>query len=127
MGDWGPGNFESDSALDMLAFWIKVLVNKIEETFEKDLPGTVYSGSGDSGIVANIDIILTLCKTYDMYPQIEPEQLARWKQEYIATYDNFIGYATGKFPLSEFASQRRAIIVNTFDQLYELVLHHNYD
>ena len=116
MGTWGNGNFESDDALDMLSEWIGQIISKIREVFTYDSKDTFYDLYGDSGIVANVDILGTLFDHYGIYPDLEIEEVARWKKDYLATYDRITSEYVDSASV-ESAKKRRAVIEATFDRL----------
>jgi hypothetical protein len=119
MSVWGYENFDSDYALDMLGVWIQKIVDVIRETFTHESHDTVYGRHGDSHIVANVDIIVTLCQHYKIYPDLELDEVIKWKQDYLKTYDTVISYTDADS--IAFAKKRREVIVKTFDLLHSIV------
>ena len=123
MGIWGDGNFDDDSALNMLAVWQQKMINTIRETFTNDSDDsgdTIYERHGDSHIVANVDILTTLYEHYGTCPDLELEEVSKWKQDYINTYDRYCIRFT-RLEDKEGLKKRREVVENTFDKLYALV------
>ncbi len=124
MGTWGPGNFENDESRDYLYELIGQLIERIETCLsslahpsERD----AFTGSLDCGeelLMPNIDIICLLCEHYRTSPGIELEQVIRWRDQYLAAYDEHID-AYGAKP--EYKRKRRQVIVETFEKLQGIV------
>jgi hypothetical protein len=128
MGIWGPGNFEADDALNMLSLWIRKMIDEIRKTYTSESVDRFYDGDGDSHIIANIDIIVTLCRHYHTYPDLDLEEVETWKQQYLQTYDRIMGNLRSSHDEDiEFRRIRRENIVKTFDDLRSIVfeLHNN--
>ena len=114
MGVWGPGNFERDDALNVLGWWYQNLVDDIRQTFNRDHQQTLYEDYGESRIVANIDILIILVEHYESYPNLQPDEVMQWKQNYLESFERTIH---SYIPASGFVEERRKIIETTFDKL----------
>jgi len=120
MGTWGYKNFECDEAYDELGYLLQHIVSNIHEGFQKDKTDSMYGDQGDSKIIANIDILCTLCEHYSTGPEIDLSKAEEWRHDYLATYDSvFVPYAQSKSP--EYVKKRRKEIVETFDRLYKIL------
>jgi len=64
MGVSGPGTFDNDDAMWYLDELIQQLVKTIEHTFEPPF----NLEDGEALIMANVDILITLCQTYQESP-----------------------------------------------------------
>ena len=120
MGTWGDGNFESDVALDMLAVWRRKIIDTIREAFTLPSEDRPYDGQGDSHIVANVDILATLCEHYSECPNLGLEEISEWKQNYLHTYAVFTQRFTRIEDRDSF-KKRLEIVEATFDRLYQVV------
>jgi hypothetical protein len=116
MGTWGYGNFESDGALDILGMWIIKIIGQIRDGFNYGDKQSIHR-HGEAQIVANVDILKTLCEKYKSYGDLEMDEVSKWKREYLDAFD----YVTGNFKDPddiEFAKKRREVIEETFDMFY---------
>ena len=120
MGVWGYGNFESDSAMDVLAVWINRMIESIREVFTYVSQHTLYDNYGESDIVTNVDILGTLFKEYQIYPDLELDEVRQWKQEYLDSFDR-IAAKRSDFEAIEFAKNRRPIVEKTFNRLLDIM------
>jgi hypothetical protein len=118
MGIWGYGNFERDDSLNVLGDLFEHIIQDIRETFSADSEKSLYDDFGESHIVANIDILITLFQHYRSYPSMNLEEIAKWKQDYLSTYDRTIHEYSDSI---EYINQRRQVIIDTFDQLYRII------
>lgn len=118
MSIWGFGNFDSDDALNVLDELIIGIVKNIRETFLREADTSLYDDFGNSHIVGNIDILSTLLEKYETYPQVELEEVSRWKKDYLDTFDRTIHVYE---PTAEYVIERRKVISQTFDRLYGVV------
>ena len=118
MGAWGDGNFERDDALNVLDEWYEQIVEGIRRTFQREHEKTLYSDYGELSIVANIDILITLFERYQSSPSLDLDEIARWKQDYLATFDRTIQQY---LQAPGFAERRRKTVEATFDRLYDLL------
>ncbi|MAU10497.1 MAG: hypothetical protein CL607_11790 [Anaerolineaceae bacterium] len=117
MGAWGYDNFECDSAYDALALLLDHLIDKIKTSFKHDTD-KLLDGEGEGQIIANIDILLTLCTHYEAYPDLMAIQVQEWKKDYLAAFDYDMNERNATE--SDYAVNRRAVIAGTFDKLYTL-------
>lgn len=121
MGEWGYENFESDEALNTLAALLKDRVEIIRRTFTYQSNETLYETQGDSNIIANVDILSTLCETYNVWPDLEPSEISKWKADYLSEYDRLYD-AYDKSPEDiEFLANRRKVVEATFERFYLII------
>jgi hypothetical protein len=116
----GYETFASDRAHDMLAVWINKIIDHIRDTFTLDSEDRPYDGYGDAHIVANVDILITLCEHYNFFPDLESKEISKWKRDYLNTYDRFMSRFTRPIDIDEL-TQRRAVIATTFDRFQKIV------
>lgn len=122
MGAWGVGNFETDQALDELNITISFLIERIRVTFTLATEIELYSGKGESSIVANIELVVHLCRHYNTFPDLELEEPVTWRDNYMNAYDNvFERRAKLENIDQEYIRMRREVVENTFSLLIELI------
>ena len=117
MGTWGYGNFERDDSYDALGLLLEHIVTEIRNGFTFDSEETLFNDLGDAWIVAHIDILCTLCKHYQTYPELELSELRQWREQYLEVFDRM----SNKRGASEYFVQRRKVVSNTFDELEKIV------
>jgi hypothetical protein len=121
MSAWGQDIFENDSAYGELALLLEHIVSNIRQGFTQDAEEWIY-GEGDAGeaqIMANIDILYTLCRHYATCPDVELSEVEMWQRQYLATFDRITeqrGTAS-----SDHTPERRRYIKAAFDRLYDLI------
>lgn len=127
MASWGPSNFDSDSALDKLAKWCEFLLKEVEEFYSQsgEIDDLSFLRKADGNIIPNVDIVVTLCEHYESYYiGVSSDLVKSWKDIYLRIHDRV--FDASKYPsnvdLSE-ACQRRCIVEDTFDRLYEIGTH----
>ena len=118
MSVWGTGNFERDDALNTLDFLINDIVQEIKETFTFDTSDSLYDDLGEGTIVANIDIVCTLCKHYGAYVPLEANVVEKWKDDFLDAFDRTVETYN---PNGDYYPLRRKIIADTFDVLIDIV------
>jgi uncharacterized protein YukE len=116
MGIWGVGNFESDNAKDVLARWIQRIIDEIQATFLIEDELELYQ-IGDGQIVANVDILETLHKHYQKYPDLAIETVQDWKDRYLKLLDKLSNEWSGDESDDKFFTERKRIIQETFERL----------
>ena len=97
-------------------------VEAIRKAFDYDSQVTVYDNQGDAEIIARVDILATLSEHYKNAPDIEPEEISRWKQKYLETFDRLAVSPTPDDLFSGYVNNRRQVINLTFDRLYIAVV-----
>ena len=122
MGTWGPGNFDSDWALDYLGHLTDGLERYIQSILDHQPqgPGDYYQASldelGESRLMPSVAILITLHETFGGgVPR--PETVAGWRDRYLRIYDAEIDQLA---PGPGFKEQRRQVIADTFARLYDL-------
>lgn len=126
MGTWGPGNFENDTAAEYLCDLCEPLVEQIRRTIadsvlmEPDEPESEV-------MIANVEILSVLAETIGRmekgwvggmvfpfpFPFPAPEEVGRWKESYLAVWDNYIDELQ---PEPDYKRRRREVIVTTFNR-----------
>ncbi len=116
----GTGNTDRDDFYNLLAIWLQRIEQDIRHTFTFESEETLYNDEGESHIIGNVDILLTLCEHYDEMPVTirDLSEVVHWKTEYLTTFDKTI-HAYAQTP--GYIEKRRSVIIETFDKLYELV------
>jgi hypothetical protein len=119
MGTWGPGNFDSDDAVDYLSEVIRSFVDTVEQWFAQGRAS--LDDQGEGRLMPTVEMITVLCDWCRGGPPAirvvappSPGVVRRWKQQYVKIYDAQIG---ALLPREGFAPERRATIVRTFDRL----------
>ncbi len=120
MGVWGTGNFESDGSMNVLAVWMNGMIERIREVFSYDSQNSIYDAYGESDIVANVDILSTLFKAYRIYPDLEPQEVSKWKANYLNTFDRVSNIYAASASM-DFIEKRREVVDATFDRLLEIM------
>lgn len=111
MGTWGPGNFQSDAALEE----VLRITERLEKAVTAGLIGRrkVTLSDAESFVMARIGILLALAESdVDYVP--EKELVARWENAYLALWDKHHRSFGGS---AVYNRDRRAVIVNTFAAL----------
>lgn len=117
MGAWGYENFEHDDAYDILGLWLTAIVNQIEESFNGQTKETLLHRKGNGYIIANVDIILSLCEKYNTYPEVSLQLVEEWKTKCIESFDHDMKSRDSQN--SDYAKNRRPIIIAIFDKLID--------
>jgi hypothetical protein len=126
MGTWGPGNFDSDDAVDYLSGIVRGFVETVEQLFAQGRAGLTDQGEGR--LMPTVEMISVLCDWCQGGPPAvrvvvppRPGMVRRWRQQYLQIYDEQID---GLLPPGgdSFGPERRAHIVRTFDRLEVLAM-----
>jgi hypothetical protein len=119
MGTWGPGNFDSDDAVDYVSEVIGGFVDSVERWFAQGRAS--LDDEGEGRLMPTVEMISVLCDWCRGGPPAirviappRPGVVRRWKQQYLEIYDEQIGDLLAS---EGFAPERRAHIVRTFDRL----------
>ncbi len=112
MGTWAAGNFANDGALDYVGGVIDGLVRRIEECFAGEDMARLDE-EGEAVIVPSAEIISLLHENCKAAPP-KVEVVSDWKTRYLAIFDEQID---GLEPAGDYATERRAVIVATFERL----------
>lgn len=118
MGTWDSGNFDNDYAADHLSIVTGRLITEIEEAFkdESEIEPDEYWGVA---VPCHLELLLVIHKQEyvgSLLPSLE--QLTTWKKVYMDVWDRCID---GLEPTPEHKKKRRMILLNTFDNLIEIV------
>lgn len=115
MGTWGPGNFDSDYALDFLSTEVRRHVTTIDGIMA-DAEAFQLDEDAESVLMPTVAILVLLCKhCHALLPRAVNVQ--DWQTRYLAMYDRDID---GLEPKPDFKAQRRAVIIDTFERLQVL-------
>ena len=121
MGTWGPGNFDSDDAVDYLSEIIRGFVDTVEQLFAQGRAS--LDDQGEGRLMPTVETIGVLCDWCQGGPPAirvvappGPGVVRRWRHRYLEMYDEEIDglLLLGK---EQFGPERRAHIVRTFDRL----------
>lgn len=108
MGTWGAGNFADDSSLD----WLYTDVQKpLMDTIERELHD--HDEGNGTVIIAAVEVLALICEHTPAMPP-KPEDVARWRQAYLKTWN---GYIDGLDPKAGYKETRLQAIEATFDRL----------
>ncbi len=113
MGDWGPGNFQQDHALDFM--WREVqrpLLRQIEQMLDDhDLAQADEPTSGP--IMAAVELLSILSEHANAVPP-KPDDVALWRKTFLESWDET---SEEVYFRKEDVTARRNVIVETFDRL----------
>ena len=114
MGTFGPGNFQNDGALDYVAELAVQLVERINDSLQgrKANPDEL----GETVLVPSVDILRLLC-AHCSAPVPEKTTIQAWKDKYLHIWNSRID---ATHPAPGYKEERRAVIVQTFDNLLQL-------
>lgn len=116
MGTWGPGNFESDAALDFVNEEVDRHVAAIMAIFA-DEDRFRLDEDAEGELIPRIVLLTLLCvRCNGVLP--EGVDVAAWKVRYLSMYDDQMD---GLEPAEEYGPQRRAMVAAAFDELLHAV------
>lgn len=121
MGTWGPGNLDSDNAMEFLDLTLLDLVRTVRTCIASERLKTAdwfFERFGETQLMPAIDVLLTLVEHYKADPSLDIEEVKGWKMTYLNIFDQVIDQFT---PKTEYKAKRRQIIVDTFERLENLV------
>ncbi len=110
MGTCGAGNFENDSALDYMG----EVVDDLEAKIDSILADEDLSALDEEGVLMPTVVMLSLLTDHCHAPSPGLDKVRRWKQQYLAIYDDQID---GFDPTPGHAEARRQVIAETFAKL----------
>src|SRR5262249_52273732 len=115
MGIWGPGNFDSDYALDFLDAEVRRHIDAIEGIFADEALFQLDEDA-EAVLIPSVFLLSLLCE--HCRAQLPTSvHVAQWKARYLAMYDREID---GLAPAPGFKGERRFVIAATFDRLAAL-------
>lgn len=112
MGTWGPGNFDNDGAMDYRDELADRLTEEIEGVFA-DPERLALDEEGETVMMPGVAVLSLLVSQCRATPP-EPDVVARWRDAYLAVYDDQIDSLD---PDPEFKTGRRQVILETFNGL----------
>jgi len=121
MGEWGRDIFERDEDFGELGLLLEHIVQNIREGFTLNNEDALYGEAdrGESQIVANVDILYTLCSHYETCPDIQLSEVEKWERDYLATFDRI--FAKRRVDSPDYPAERRRYIKAAFNRLCDLV------
>jgi uncharacterized protein DUF4259 len=118
VGTWGPGNFDSDDAMEFVDEMIETLRKVIEDCLQPENFKVFWlEHFGEYRLIPAVDMILTLCERYATSPGLEEVTARSWKELYLWVYDETVDTFG---PKPEWKINRRKAIEKTFERLEEL-------
>ncbi|MEH0638859.1 DUF4259 domain-containing protein [Streptomyces bottropensis] len=118
MGDWGTGNFDSDTAADHLSILTNRLITEVADAMAGDpveLEPDEYWGIA---VPANLELLGLLARQGYVGASLpEAEVVEGWKKTYMTAWEGRIDDLT---PSSGYKDERRTVLIRTFDELAEL-------
>jgi hypothetical protein len=121
MGTWGPGNFDSDTALDYRDDFVEAhlhpLVREIEAAMEGD-PKYLEPHEWEAvAVMCRVEILCFFAEHFGCTLP-EPEVVARWETKYLAVWDGYTNEPQ-LFPrtIPTFEDRRRMFIAATWNRL----------
>ncbi|MBG0816601.1 DUF4259 domain-containing protein [Planomonospora sp. ID82291] len=122
MGTWGPGNFNDDTAADHLSIITDRLITEVAEAMSGDPLHIEPDEYWGVAVPCNLELLYVIAQQRYVGAQLpEADMIAQWKRAYMTVWDKTIGNLE---PRPEYRTQRRATLVQTFDQLAELAARH---
>jgi hypothetical protein len=117
MGDWGTGNFDSDTAADHLSILTDRLI-EVADAMAGDPVGIEPDEYWGIAVPANLELLSLLARQGYVGASLpEAEVVAGWKKTFMAVWEGRIDALT---PSSGYKDERRAVLIRTFDELAEL-------
>lgn len=112
MSTWGDGNFDSDFACDYLTEIVYYILASIKKCLDELNTNDIC---GNASLMPGVDILLTLAKVYPnvVISILEDEDIQEWQNRYLRVFDKRNDHIN--------TPQRRAIIVQSFSDLIELI------
>ncbi|MCA9885362.1 MAG: hypothetical protein KC708_20430 [Anaerolineae bacterium] len=123
MGTWGPGNFDSDSALNHLEKWQMLMIDEVRLFFETNTEDCAFIREANNKIIPTVDILATICEHYSVsLVGITPQILSGWKNSYLGAFDRV--FDPKKYPDAVLGEtiERRQIVEATFDRLFKIIV-----
>ena len=112
MGTWGSGNFANDSAQNYMNDFEDQLVQQIEDILA-DEERYALEEEGEGVLMPTVEI-LSVLHEHRFIGLPERETILRWKEQYLAAFDDQID---GFEPKAGYKESRRAVIEATFLKL----------
>ncbi|WP_144127602.1 DUF4259 domain-containing protein [Catellatospora sichuanensis] len=120
MGTWGSGNFDDDTAADHLSMLTDRLIREIAEAMSGDPVGIEPDEYWGVAVPCNLELLHLIASRNLVGAGLpDPEVIADWKTRFLGVWEQAID---GLEPVPGFKEQRRAVLVQTFDQLSELAV-----
>ncbi|EMF56820.1 MULTISPECIES: hypothetical protein [Streptomyces] len=118
MGDWGTGNFDSDTAADHVSILTDRLITEVADAMAGDPVEIEPDEYWGIAVPANLELLSLLARQGYVGASLpEAEVVAGWKNTFMAVWEGHIDALT---PSSGYKDERRAVLIRTFDELAEL-------
>lgn len=116
MGDWGSGNFDSDTAADHLSMITDRLLTEVAEAMAGDPVRIEPDEYWGVAVPCNLELLYRFAELGYVGVQLpNPDLAAEWKRRYLAVWEEHIG----ELAAADYQERRRAVLVETFDRLIE--------
>ncbi|MFM9693419.1 DUF4259 domain-containing protein [Streptomyces europaeiscabiei] len=118
MGDWGAGNFDSDTAADHLSILTDRLITEVGAAMAGDPVEIEPDEYWGVAVPANLELLSLLARQGYVGAQLpEAEVVEGWKKTFMAVWEGCIDALA---PSSGYKDERRTVLIRTFDELAEL-------
>ena len=115
MGTWGSGNFDSDTAADFLSELVASIVSKLETAMSGDDVSLEPDEWEGTTVPCTVELLALLARQRWVGVTLPlPATVAAWSTRYLAIWDAAIDELG---PGPDWKSERRAVLVRTFDEL----------
>lgn len=115
MGTWGPGNFDSDTAADLVSTLASKLVHDIETAMQGDPVGLEPDEWDGTTVPCNVELLTLIAKQGWVGVVLPaPEVVAGWRTTFVSVWDASVD---GLKPSPEWKTQRREVLLTTFAEL----------
>jgi hypothetical protein len=111
MSTWGPGNFQSDGALDYLHGFQQELIERIEAILANPKRREADE-EGEWSLMPAIAILSIVSKAVESNP-VDAKTVRRWRDDYLAEYKK---YDKAIPENKEFNKKRIVVLKQTFDE-----------
>ncbi|CRZ18892.1 DUF4259 domain-containing protein [Mycolicibacterium neworleansense] len=120
MGVWGPGNFESDTVADGLGELTNRIIGEISEQFDDTSDDSAVQPDewGGEMVPAWLEILIDIVEPARVgatFPSVAT--LSDWRDRYLRVWDEYIDELE---PEDTYKTERRAVLVSTFERAISL-------
>lgn len=115
MGTWGSGNFDDDTAADHLSILTDRLIAEVAAAMSGDPVEIEPDEYWGVAVPCNLDLLHLIAQQNYVGANLpDPTTIVEWKTKFLAVWDEA---SDGLAPIESYKEQRRAVLVQTFDQL----------
>jgi hypothetical protein len=118
MGVWGADNFANDTALDYVHKLIDQMIAQVERTVASP-HGMKPDEPESTRMMCNIEL-MWLIGRHARLSMMESATVESWKTKYLETWEGYIDGLLRNYSEPGVKEERRAVIIQTFDQLIAL-------